>query len=69
VGKTVALRNMEKAEILAQAFVKVHRSNHLAEKGQFVCVRERGSEENIWVSWIREVVEEAHCLPLLHWLR
>lgn len=61
MGKTVALRNIEKAEILAQAFVKVHRSNNLAEKGQFV--RERGSEENIWGSWIREVVEEALPAP------
>jgi hypothetical protein len=41
---------MEKAEMLAKAFVKVHSSNNLREEG------EGGSEENIWGSWIRAIV-------------
>ena len=62
-GEIVAVRDMEKAEMLAKAFVKVHSSNNLTEEG------EGGSEKNIWGSWIRERLWGKHWMPLLRWLR
>jgi hypothetical protein len=56
-GEIVAVRDMEKAEMLAHAFVKLHSSNNLTEEGQRGRERVRGKHPGVLDQ--RERVEDA----------